>query len=552
MRTVLYACSPVVGADAASTYNDCALAFYEFAAFYALLLWWRTRRSGWLVIIGILAGFCFSIKYTGGLIPPFAVVLVAWGSWRRLRSGRVALTRAFTVAAVAALFVLPWTVKNAILVGNPVAPFFNRLFPNPHVTVSFEDTYRNYLRDYSHSDEFVPPHEYALELTIRGARLQGMLGPIFLITPIGFLAWRQRWGKPVLAAGFLSALPWMANAGTRFLIPATVFASIAVGLALCLLPRRIAPFAACLVLGFHAVSSWPPMLRAWHPEPVWSLHEALPWKAALRLQSEDEYLSRHVTNFDVVRRVAGEVGPSDRVLSLEALPEAYFEPEQLVYYQGAENEQLVEVLRAGDAPQFWPSRILSLEWPARELHGFRISQRNDDPATQWTVSEVRLRSSDGVIPPNANWRVHSDPFPWTASRAFDGNPFTPWTSWEPLFDGMKVEAHFPEPLSLSGAELIYPWRQYHLKLEYFGKSRDGSWFALDPLVTESRRPVSAETLRAAIHEELKRHDISFLVTNTAGGYADLSKAIGENPAAWGLREAGTDGSEGPIHVYRVE
>lgn len=549
---VLYACSPVVGADAASTYNDCALAFYEFSAFYALLIWWRTRRSGWLVIIGILAGFCFSIKYTGGLIPPAAIALVAWGSWRRVRSGRVALTRAFTVAAVAALFVLPWTVKNTILIGNPVAPFFNRLFPNPHVTVSFEDTYRNYLKDYSHSDEFVPPHEYALDLTVRGARLQGMLGPIFLITPIGFLAWRQRWGKPVLAAGLLSALPWMANAGTRFLIPATVFASIAVGLALCLLPRRIAPFAACLVLGFHAVSSWPPMLRAWHPEPVWALHEALPWKAALRLQPEDEYLTRHVTNFDVVRRVAGEVGPSDRVLSLEALPEAYFEPEQLVYYQGAENEQLVEVLRAGDDPQFWPSRVLSLEWPARELHGFRISQRNDDPATQWTVSEVRLRSSDGVIPPNANWRVHSDPFPWTASRAFDGNPFTPWTSWEPLFDGMKVEAHFPEPLSLSGAELIYPWRQYHLKLEYFGKDRDGSWFALDPLVTESRRPVSAETLRAAIHEELKRHDISFLVTNTAGGYADLSEAIGENPAAWGLREAGTDGSEGPIHVYRVE
>ena len=90
------------------------------------------------------------------------------------------------------------------------------------------------------------------------------------------------------------------------------------------------------------------------------------------------------------------------------------------------------------------------------------------------------------------------------------------------------------------------------KLEYFGKDRDGSWFSLDPLVTESRRPVSVETLRAAIHEELKRHDISFLVTNTAGGYADLSKAIGENPAAWGLREAGTDGSDGPIHVYRVE
>ena len=125
------------------------------------------------------------------------------------------------------------------------------------------------MKDYSHSSEFVPPHEYALELTVRGAKLQGLLGPIFLITPLGFLAWRRRWGKPLLLAGLFCALPWMANAGTRFLIPALVFWSLAAGLALCLLPRRIAPFAACLVLGFHAVSSWPSILREWHPESVW-------------------------------------------------------------------------------------------------------------------------------------------------------------------------------------------------------------------------------------------------------------------------------------------
>ena len=107
-------------------------------------------------------------------------------------------------------------------------------------------------------------------------------------------------------------------------------------------------------------------------------------------------------------------------------------------------------------------------------------------------------------------------------------------------------------MTLSGADLIYPWRQYGLELEYFGKDRDGNWFPLDPRITESRRSVSVAALRAAIHEELKRHDISFLVTNTAGGYADLSKVIGENPAAWGLREVGADGSGGPIHVYRVE
>ena len=117
---------------------------------------------------------------------------------------------------------------------------------------------------------------------------------------------------------------------------------------------------------------------------------------------------------------------------------------------------------------------------------------------------------------------------------------------------MKIEAHFPEPLQLTGADLIYPWRQYGLELEYFGKDRDGNWFPLDPGIEESRRPVAVAAVRAAIHEELRRHDISFLVTNTAGDYADLSKVIGENPAAWGLREVGADPRRGPVHVYRVE
>ena len=49
---------------------------------------------------------------------------------------------------------------------------------------------------------------------------------------------------------------------------------------------------------------------------------------------------------------------------------------------------------------------------------------------------------------------------------------------------------------------------------------------------------------------VQRHDVRFLVTNTAGGGHNLvAPLIDREPAAWGLREVGRDG---PIRVYRVE
>ena len=135
---------------------------------------------------------------------------------------------------------LPWTLKNVWFVGNPVAPFYNRVFPNPHVTIQWEDAYVEWAKHYSH-DPRARSRELAeapLELTVDGGKLGGMLGPAFLLAPLGLLAWRLPVGKALLTAALVSALPWWANAGTRFLIPALVFISLAMGMALGMLPGR--------------------------------------------------------------------------------------------------------------------------------------------------------------------------------------------------------------------------------------------------------------------------------------------------------------------------
>jgi 4-amino-4-deoxy-L-arabinose transferase-like glycosyltransferase len=68
--------SPVMGTDAASAYNDVALACAGFAVFYLLEIWREQEDNRLLIPAGLSAGFCFAIKYTGGvaLAPHHAMV----------------------------------------------------------------------------------------------------------------------------------------------------------------------------------------------------------------------------------------------------------------------------------------------------------------------------------------------------------------------------------------------------------------------------------------------------------------------------------------------
>src|SRR5579864_949072 len=69
---LVYAC-PVAGKAGASAYNDLAVAALVFAVFYLLQVWDETREQNLLILIGLLSGFAYAVKYTAVLALPFAV-----------------------------------------------------------------------------------------------------------------------------------------------------------------------------------------------------------------------------------------------------------------------------------------------------------------------------------------------------------------------------------------------------------------------------------------------------------------------------------------------
>ena len=102
-----------------------------------LALWWIDHRQrGWLVLLGLAAGFAFSAKMVAILFLVPIAALLLWEALRT-RSGRLRTLRDLVVfAALPAIVVsLPWLITRWQWTGNPIHPFFGSM---PDATFSLD------------------------------------------------------------------------------------------------------------------------------------------------------------------------------------------------------------------------------------------------------------------------------------------------------------------------------------------------------------------------------------------------------------------------------
>ncbi|MDP9112753.1 MAG: hypothetical protein M3O20_03625, partial [Acidobacteriota bacterium] len=318
--------SPVVGIDGTTAYNDVAAAAIVFAVFYWTQLWDDNRDRRMLIVIGLLAGYCYAAKYTAFVIMFYVLGFVI----RRTRQWRPALT----VVGCSFIMIAPWVIKNWIYVHNPIAPFANQWFPNPYFYVSVEKDWTATLRDYRLKSMWALP----LEVTVRGMATQGLLGPVFLAAPLALLALRNREGRKLLLPCSLVLLPYIGNIGTRFLISSLPFLSLALALTL----EAAAPVLLVAAILFHAVTSWPSVLRTYSDTYAWTLH-FIPFRAALRMIPEETFLADH-PDYQWARMVERDVPPGKQVFTFNGLADAYTAREVLISYWGALNNDIGDAL----------------------------------------------------------------------------------------------------------------------------------------------------------------------------------------------------------------
>jgi hypothetical protein len=440
-----------------------------------------------------------------------------------------------TVAAIAAIFILPWILKNAVQTGNPLAPFANHLFPNPYVHVSFEQDYRANLRRYHLTNWLSAPWE----LAVKGERLQGFFGPVFLVMPLALISLRRRAGRRLLLAGTVFALPWFLNIGSRFLIPALPLLALALALAM-ERPRWLLP----AVMVAHGFLSW-------YASPLryFDLYAprlaAAPFRAAFRIEPEDAYLARSNPGYSIDRMIETRVPPGDKVFSFEPIPEAWTTRQVIAAQNGAESEVIADVLRTALVSRGCPIRTLDFQFSPTLLRRVRAIQTARLPGEMWSVSEFQVLEGGKPLVTDGKWKLNANPNRWDVPLAFDRSFATRWRSWEDAAPGMFLEVDFGKPRLVDQVRLLVSSDTVHNYVCLRGADASGIWRELPA----SESPVSAPAqanLRAEATRELTARGIHYLlITPTTFGANDFDL----NSEAWGMRMI----AEAPgAHLYRLD
>ena len=525
VASVLYFCAPVAGITGTSTYTDAGGVFFTLATFYVLLLWRDTRDLRYLAVAGITAGFCYAIKLPGALAPILAIVFVV-AVERRVRLQPLAL-----LTGAALLVAAPWMSRAALLTGNPVAPLFNRFFPNPYFHLKMEQDLAATLR----SSLGLPGWRIPYELFVGGA-FGGVLGPVFFALPVALLSLRYRAGRWCLIAAALLALPWLSNTGARFLMPALPFLALALVMPL---PRPWAWF--CILV--QAVGCWPQIFALYHPANVWRL-ERIPWRAALRVQPEQDYLAKLLPTYSVARMLAENTQPDDRIFSLTEVPKAYTDRETLEFWHSAEADRLSDALYTALTQPGLSS--IRADWTRRPLDALRIRVSRPSPL-EWVIHKIQLFSGARQVFATPQWELRAWPNPWELPLAFEENRAARWRTWEPVRAGMYVEMDFGAAQPLSAAVLLSPSEDAPLALEFYGR-QGREWKLLTKQVTVAERPMGNIRWSAAkviLHAGFRY----ILASSGAEGNGPLGADMLAHTEEWGLQKVA---EHGPDVLFRIK
>ena len=516
--------APVVAVDGASAYNDVAVGTVIFAVFYLAEMARDGVKPGMAILLGLLAGFAYGVKYTAFLAVPFAFAAL----WFALRRQRSAVFRPLALFLLCAgLMIAPWVARNAVQYGNPFSPLLNAWFPNPHIHVSFERQYGQYMRKYIGLESYA---DIPAELTVRGLVLGGIAGPLFLLAPLALLALRLPLGRRVLLAAVWFALPYPLNIGTRFLIPALPFLSLALALAV---PAGAARLVLPSLVVLHALASWP-WLQATYCNPyAWRIAH-FPWRAALRIEKAEDWLAREWTPYRIPRMVEMATAPDAVVLAFSPIMEAYTSREIRVGFQSAQGERMVDAIQVALLRGYQPAEERVFSFDARELRSLRVVQTAQEDGLLWSVAELRVFDGGRELERVPGWRLRSKPFPWDVQLAFDNSPLTRWRSWEWIRPGMFIEVDFDGVQRVSRVSLEMSDDQHGVELQLEGVGTDGARRLLAGKAVKRGIPYPLGLRRAAV-EELKRGGITHVLVSEG----DLAwEDFRDKAELWGIREAG--------------
>lgn len=300
-------------------YVDLALLAYGAAPLVAAGAWRESRRTAWLIVLGLLVGLALGVKYTAAGLGLAAVVYAAWQEPRRIvRNGMI-------LALAAGLAYAPWAIKGVLLYHNPIYPFiFNGLNWDAARSYLFNTPGTGLIATGRGWQLITLPLAATILGVERGEGFSFTAGPWLLTAPLLLpLVWRgldararrlaadcAAFGLPLLAFWLFLAATSSIGAQTRLMAMALPAAAVAgaVGIGgLSHWPRR--PFDMAFIM--RAVLALTLLLGALDAVRETVQTRAVP--VLLGLVSRDSYIEQQLGAYPLIMRRLNDLPPGARV-----------------------------------------------------------------------------------------------------------------------------------------------------------------------------------------------------------------------------------------------
>jgi hypothetical protein len=292
---------PSVFAVSHMAYNDLFVAFFTLAACYSFLRWSEQQIMVWLILYGVFSGSAAACKYTALLLAPLGCLGILWYASRQRMQARQALRLLAVYVAAALITGSPFYLKNWIITGNPLYPFFYGIFGGLGWDADQARLYDLFIQNLGMGrtvlDYLLLPWNVSLRAKMDSPQFDGILGPIFLLT-LPFLAGLRRWETPVrvvLVYALLSFLFLFSSAQQiRYLIPLFPLLALVTGAIMTRYQKRkwIFSLLLCIIAaslafnGYHIISAY---------------MRISPLRAAVGIESRDAFLSRMLPQYPQYR-----------------------------------------------------------------------------------------------------------------------------------------------------------------------------------------------------------------------------------------------------------
>ena len=371
------------------------------------------------------------------------------------------------------------------------------------------------------------------QLAVRGKEANGLVGPIFLLTPLPvLLLWWQgnrsaalplRTG-PLLLAAALFAIPAFFDPQARYLIPALPFLALALGASLLTLPRVLITIAV-----LHSIASWPGVVSHYCDRTAWRIR-SIPIAAALRVTPEAEYLQAHLTDYALKPVIENLVPPEALVFSLRPRADAYFDRTIITGNESALGSLAADLLAAPLDRRVRPRERSTFRFLPVATRAVRALQTGHGSGF-WTIAELRPFFRGKELERSSTWRVRAAPNASIVPLAFDNSYATRWSSGQPMRAGMFVAIDFNQPQTLD--ELVLeeaPSPEAKVQIDVSSDAR--TWIPLSN-TSEVTLLDLPSGLRQGASRELKARGISYLLVNDSDFFGpDMQKYS----TLWGVTE----------------